>query len=324
MENEFEAKLDAMARRRLGGSVCGLKRLTGGASQELWSFDAADRGYVLRRQPALDRMDREGLASLEEEAAAIRAVGARGVPVPAVAWVLEPDDGLGRGFVASRMPGEALGKKVVGSAAFEAIRSRLAGDCGRILAAIHTTPPDELPGLATRTPESTLDAFERQLRSSDEPRPVFEGALAWLRRYCPASTPACLVHGDFRTGNFLLTPGGISAVLDWEGCHLGDPMADLGWLCMPIWRFGRLDRPVGGFGEREQLFESYAVSSGQAVEPDRVRFWEIVGMMRWGLTCAAMAAAFERGERSIERAAVGRRGSEAELELLRAIVPELA
>ena len=314
--------LDALTRRALGGSVDGLCRLTGGASQELWSFDVAGRGYVLRRSPGSNDMgERMATAGLEIEAAVIEAVRANGVPVPQVVLVLAPGDALGKGFIATRMPGEALGRRIVDHPAFADIRPHLAGACGTILAAIHASPVEDLPALTVRSPVDSIDALDRLLCSFDERRPVFEGALVWLRQNCPPPVEPRLVHGDFRTGNFLLEANGISAILDWEACHLGDPMEDLGWLCMPVWRFGHLDRPVGGFGQRDKLYLAYAGAGEGPVDAGRVRFWEVLGMLRWGLTCMLMADTFLTSDPSIERAAVGRRASEAEIELLHALVP---
>lgn len=314
----FEAALDAMARRVLGGSASAVRRLTGGASQETWCFDVPggmNPELVLRRTPPDDRMDRSDSVALETEAAVIEAVRPRGVPVPRVVHILCEEDGLGRGFVMTRIGGEAAGRRIVHDTVFADMRPTLARQCGTILSAIHATPLDVLPDLPVRGAAAAIDLLETQLRAGDEPRPVFEAALVWLRRNCPAPCPPTLVHGDFRCGNFLVDPHGVSAVLDWEGCQIGDPIADLGWLCMPIWRFGRLDLPVGGFGTRDDLIAGY----GGAVDRARLRFWEVHGMLRWGLTCMTMANAFLAGERSIERAAVGRRASEAELELLHAL-----
>lgn len=319
-EQEIASALDALARRVLGGGTNALRRLTGGASQQLWSFEVGGVGYVLRRSPGGALFEKMGTISLDTEAAVIVAAGGQGVPVAPVVHVLVPGDGLGSGFIAVHMPGEALGKRIVSSPMFAHVRETLAGTCGTILARIHATPLAALPQLPVKSPAQGLDQLEGQLRSFGEPRPVFEAALVWLRERCPSEPATQLVHGDFRNGNILITPDGVSAVLDWEGSHLGDPMEDLGWLCMPIWRFGELHLPVGGFGHRPDLFDAYARASGVAVDEQRVRFWQVRGILRWGLTCMAMAEAFLAGDRSIERAAVGRRSSEAELELLHAMM----
>lgn len=326
VEPNFESQMAALVANRLGGDIARLSRLTGGASQELWSFDVvangAARGFVLRRAPAIEIAESLATIGLEKEAAVIGAVGRQGVPVPTVVHILQSEDGLGRGFVASRMPGEALGRRIVSTPELEGARQTLAAEIGTILARIHATPIDQLPPLTSYSPAGAIDMLERQLRASDEPRPVFEVAIRWLRTNCPPPTPDALVHADFRTGNYLLEPGGVSAVLDWEGAHLGDPMEDLGWFCLPTWRFGRNDRPAGGIGSRADLYAAYETASGRQVDRARVRFWEIRGLLRWGMTCLFMAESFLRGDGHLEWAAVGRRASEAELELLHALSSE--
>ena len=83
----------------------------------------------------------------------------------------------------------------------------------------------------------------------------------------PTRPRLSLVHGDFRNGNLIVDENGLRAVLDWEMAHLGDPMEDLGWLCVNSWRFGRHELPVGGFGTREELFAGYAEAGGTRATP---------------------------------------------------------
>jgi aminoglycoside phosphotransferase (APT) family kinase protein len=159
----------------------------------------------------------------------------------------------------------------------------------------------------------------------DWPHPVFELAFRWTQDRLPdaESTRETLVHGDFRHGNLMIGPDGVRGVLDWEISHRGDPLEDLGWLCVNSWRFGNIDLPVGGFGLREDLFAGYEAAGGGRVDPERVRFWEVVGSLKWGIMCMMMLSVFERGiDRSVERAAIGRRASEAEIDLLALIEGE--
>ena len=129
------------------------------------------------------------------------------------------------------------------------------------------------------------------------------------------------MHGDFRHGNLIIGPDGVRAVLDWELAHTGDPMEDLGWICVNSWRFGEIDKPVGGFGTREELFAGYE-AAGRRVDPDRVKFWEVMGTLRWGVMCCGMMQRFRTGpEHSMERAMIGRRSSETEIDLLRLLAP---
>ena len=119
----------------------------------------------------------------------------------------------------------------------------------------------------------------------------------------------------------LLGAGGVRAVLDWELAHFGDPMEDLGWICVNSWRFGEIDKPVGGFGSREDLFAGYA-EGGRKADPDRVMFWEVMGTLRWGIMCCGMMQRFRQGpDHSMERAMIGRRSSETEIDLLRLLAP---
>jgi aminoglycoside phosphotransferase (APT) family kinase protein len=112
-------------------------------------------------------------------------------------------------------------------------------------------------------------------------------------------------------------PEGIRAVLDWELAHLGDPLEDLGWLCVNSWRFGNIDEPVGGFGPREDLFRGYESAGGRKIDPDAVHFWEVFGTLKWGIMCLIQGFTHLSGaKRSIELAAIGRRPSETEIDLL--------
>lgn len=211
--------------------------------------------------------------------------------------------------------GEALGQRIVRHEAFAAVRPALAHQCGAILARIHQlTRPGALPV----TPVAAiLDALERQHRLEDWPRPVFELALRWLREHAPTDVEPRVVHGDFRTGNLLIAEDGVRAVLDWELAHAGDPAEDLGWICVNSWRFGAIDKPVGGFGAREDLYAAYEAAGGGRVDRQRAHFWEVLGTLRWGVICTMSGVALREGSAaSVERALIARRASETELDLL--------
>ena len=92
---------------------------------------------------------------------------------------------------------------------------------------------------------ATLTALLDEL---GQPLPSFELGLRWLARNQP-DPPAhhTMIHGDVRTGNIMVSPTGLEAILDWEGCHTGDPHEDLAWLCVRTWRFGNDTKEVGGF-----------------------------------------------------------------------------
>jgi aminoglycoside phosphotransferase (APT) family kinase protein len=125
------------------------------------------------------------------------------------------------------------------------------------------------------------------------------------------------VHGDYRNGNMIFGPEGVRAILDWELAHIGDPMEDLGWICANPWRFGVSEKPVGGFGEREELFAGYEDAGGPPVDRQRVEFWDVMGALRWGVMCSGMVNSFRAADPSVERSVIARRASENEVDLMR-------
>jgi aminoglycoside phosphotransferase (APT) family kinase protein len=310
-------------RRVLGSRLASATRLSGGASQETWAIDAGDGGEVeamiLRRRPGGASAGSGMAIDLATEARLLGLAAQAGVPVPAVRHVLAPEDGLGSGYLMQRLAGETIPRKILRDATLAEIRPLLARQCGGILARIHAVPVSSLPPLPVAPAAVQWRMYRDVYDGFDWPHPVFELAFRWIEERLPSADGAreTLVHGDFRHGNLMIGPAGVCGVLDWEIAHRGDPLEDLGWLCVNSWRFGNIDLPVGGFGVREDLFAGYEAASGQRVDPERVRFWEVVGSLKWGIMCMMMLSVFERGiDRSVERAAIGRRASEAEIDLL--------
>ncbi|WP_127600708.1 phosphotransferase family protein [Nitratireductor alexandrii] len=323
-----QALIDAVPRLWGGAEYDGgLVKLAGGASQECWRF-AANRGgdsvsLVLRRVPALSRK-KQGLKpriDLPTEAVAMSAAAAAGAPLPRVHWNTGAEDPLGASLCMDWLDGETVGHRILRDPALADIRPDLPRQCGTALARIHAASVEKLGALPTIDAAARLEVLSRLHHGHPGHRPVFDLALTWLERNLPDPGQVRLVHGDFRTGNLMVGPDGLRAILDWELAHLGDPMEDLGWFCVGSWRFGQIDKPAGGFGSREDLFAAYEAAGGQAVDPERVRFWEVMGTLRWGLDCVEFAEEFRRGDRTVERAAIGRRTSETEIDLLRLILP---
>jgi aminoglycoside phosphotransferase (APT) family kinase protein len=302
--------------------VIGAVRLSGGASQETWSFDIVhpngNIGAILRRAPSGHGLAPARAVGLNAEAVLMQRAYQAGLPSPHVLYVLQPRDELGTGFIMQRVEGETIARKILRDAQFAQVRPKLARQLGKVLAGIHGLDLAQQPELRRMTVATEIAELERDYRSFDWPRPVFELALRWLRDHNPGpSDEVTLVHGDFRNGNLIIGPDGVRAVLDWELAHLGDPMEDLGWICVNSWRFGEIDKPVGGLGSREELFAGYE-TAGRRVDPARVMFWEVMGTLRWGVICCGMMQRFRIGpEHSVERAMIGRRSSETEIDLLR-------
>jgi aminoglycoside phosphotransferase (APT) family kinase protein len=300
-----------------------IRRLSGGASQEIWSFDierdGKSEGYILRRAPG----GVQGTASaqaigLTTEAAIISAAGKAGAPAPEVAHVCDDADELGAAYVMRRLSGETIARKILRDDTFAAARPKLARQCGAALAKIHATPAETLPELPYSDALIQLDRYEEIYRSFDTPRPIFDLAFRHLRNVLPKPLVTTLVHGDFRLGNLMIDADGLVAALDWEIAHVGDPTEDLSWVCMPSWRFGQMENPVGGFGQVDDLIAGYREAGGDArVTAEAVRAWTVFGSLKWGIMCLTMFRVYDSGmDPSVERAAIGRRASETELDLM--------
>ena len=308
--------------------VTGAAKLSGGASQETWTFDivhpSGTIGAILRRAPPGygASPSRSHVAGLDAEAMLMQLAHDVGLPSPRVLHVLTPEEGLGRGFIMARVEGETIARKILRDAEFAQARLLLARQLGKIAAGIHGLSRAKLPNLRSMTATKEIADLDREYRSFNWPRPVFELALRWLADHDPGpSRQVTLVHGDFRNGNLIIGPDGVRAVLDWELAHFGDPMEDLGWICVNSWRFGEIDRPVGGFGSREDLFAGYEEAGGK-VDADRVMFWEVMGTLRWGIMCGRMMQRFRNApDHPMEQAMIGRRPSETEIDLLRLLAP---
>lgn len=307
--------------------VDGLRRLSGGASRETFSFDAVGADGVAL--PLVLQRERPGGAiptggGTRSEASLLRAASRQGVPVPSV-LATGPDEPGGEGplsapyVIVERLEGETIPRRILRDEQYAAARSQLASQCGRALAGIHRIPVDEAPGLHSL---DQVTQFRDLLDLLREPHPAFELAFRWLEANRPPPGPTTVVHGDFRNGNLIVGPEGLRAVLDWELAHQGDPMEDLGWLCVKAWRFGATP-PVGGFGTYDDLFTAYAEAAGLAggVDAEVVRWWEILSTVKWGVMCIIQAASHLTGmSRSVELATIGRRVCENEHDVL-ALLP---
>lgn len=289
--------------------VTGLQRLSGGASRETWRFAADGRELVLQRQRASDERDMLG------EAAVVRAAHAAGVPVPLLVDARRRDDGAAF-MILEAVEGETIARKILRDERFERARPAIVGQLGTAAAKIHALDP---AGLAHLETIDQVAAYTEALDELGRPHPVLELVRRWLLDHRPPPRPPAVVHGDYRLGNVIVDEDGLRAVIDWELAHLGDPMEDLGWLCVKAWRFGS-DPPVAGLGAREDLFAAYEEASGQQIDPDVVRWWEVLGTWKWGVMCILQANAHLTGAaRSHELAAIGRRVCENEYDLFLAL-----
>ena len=297
-----------IARVLNASEVTNLRRLSGGASRETWMLSADGSDYVMQRVRA-GRPDGLGL-----EPQVLIAAHRAGVPVAELVVDGSHSTELERPFMIVRaVQGESIARKIQRDEEFTEARGVLASQLGAAAARTHQISADEVPGL---NQSDQLTMYRNVMDEMGEPHPVFEIAFRWLDAHRPAHARQTLVHGDLRLGNVLVNSQGLTAVLDWELAHVGDPMEDLGWLCVRAWRFGGA-QPVAGIGSYEQLFDAYEAASGIRPDFDAVRWWEVLGTLKWGIICINQATTHLRGiSRSHELAAIGRRVCENEYDLI--------
>lgn len=301
--------------------------LIGGACQDLFdvalTIDGASRRLVLRSDA---QSSLPGSLPRRREFAVIDAAVRAGVKTPAVCW---PGEDLVRAgasaYFMEWVDGVTIARKVLRDQALAEARTRLPTELAAELARIHSIAPGagDLGLDVPADPAATALAMHRAaLDAVPEPRPIIELALRWLADRRPAPAAVRLCHGDFRTGNFAVTPAGLAAVLDWEFAHWGDPMDDVAWLCVRDWRFGELDRPAGGLATRADFYAAYERASGTSVDPDRVRYWEIMNNVRWTIGAIHQGERYA-DERDLELIAIGRRVVQLEYEIARLVAQEM-
>ncbi len=298
-----------------GISISELMPLEGGSSRLTFSFMAnsesgMDSKLVLRMDPP--GVTRPG--SLVTEANLMLAALDAGAPVPRVIMTSDDESILGAPFVIMEfVEGISNPRSILRDPALEKLRPNLAGMLGQALGKIHSIPLEAAPGLVQI---DLVTQLRNQLDLLGEQRPVLELAMRVLEQTKPKTMGTTVVHGDFRNGNFIVANDGVRAIIDWELSHIGDPLEDLGWLCVRTWRFNG-PGPVGGFGAYNQLIFAYEHASGRVFDRVLLRWWELACTLRWAVMSLMQAQAFLQGtHRSLDKALLGRRVCEVEWDIL--------
>ncbi|MCB4806426.1 aminoglycoside phosphotransferase (APT) family kinase protein [Methylobacterium brachiatum] len=304
--------------------------LGGGSIQENWRLTCRlgeeVRSFVLRKDAAATIASSRSRA---EEFAILQVAYDAGICTPEPIGFCHETGVLGAPFaVMALVQGVGLGPRVAKDLSLGGDRDRLAERLGRELARIHAIrpPQDALSFLGQPDPEPAL-AVIHSLRDKLDVlgalRPSLEWGLRWAQLNAPDVELSSLIHGDFRTGNYMVDADGLVAILDWEFATWGDPMSDLGWFCAECWRFGQTEKEAGGIASRAAFYGGYEAQGGRRVDDTAVRYWEIVAHLRWAVIALEQGHRHISGaERSLELALTGRLVPELELSTLRATTPD--
>lgn len=314
MSAELAQALQQVLQPVLGDVVVeDLQRLTGGASRTTWAFTATNPG--LRRTLILRTGARDDIhASMELEAKVQQRAAAAGAPVPHILTADNSPAAVGDPYlICDAIAGETIVRKIF-RGLDDSKRARLLEQCAAALAAIHRADPD---GIGLTAPDE-LAGWRHRLDEIGDTTATFEWTFRRLADEKPDPSPMRLIHGDFRMGNLIVDESGLAAVLDWELTHIGEVYEDLAWFCIRAWRFGAPEsQGAGGLGNVEKFLRAYESVSGTAVDRRAFRWWLTVATLRWGVICRHQAQRHLSGEMpSVELAAIGRRVSETEWDLL--------
>ena len=280
-------------------SFNGVERAAGGLSRENWSLDASwvdatgEQSYrlMLMRDAAGTLLS----TNRQREFAVLKALEATPVPAPKAHWV-DPDGRWlgGPSLVMDRMPG-ACDYLVLNGDRPLAARLNLAQAFIDLMARIHAVDWRErglgsvleVPtGAPSRVELAHWEAEYRRVQL--EPHPELDYVLGWMRRSAPDAEEIVLVHGDFKPGNALIAGEHISAKLDWETAHLGDPLEDLGWVTNPV---RKREHQIAGAWEREQIVAAYRRLTGRRVDEAALRWWNVFSC--WKLAVIQLTAVSE-------------------------------
>lgn len=299
-------RLDALLAANLPGrfTVHGLAPLTGGASKQHFVFDLEEPGNGRTRSLVLRTALGECLGTppnFRRESEVQRALFGR-VPVPEVVCVDAAGEHFGApAIILGRVPGVTAPPEAAGRPSGLGLlfpperRAKLAPAFLDNLHRIHSFADRaesamlrsfERPSAGTTEASEWLLAWWKRVWDDDalEDHPMVSVTFDWLSANVPQTEHISLVHGDYRSGNFLFDPetNRVTAVLDWELARLGDRHEDLGWTLSSI--NGATDDDgrsfVCGLEPRDSFLTRYAELSGLPVDPERLFFYEVFSELK--------------------------------------------
>ena len=293
--------------------------LTGGASADINRIVLANEDELIVRRTLSQEKSVMAIPKILE-AKIQKVVKKNGAPVPDIIFEFSEGEEIGEGYVMEAIPGETIPRKILRDEKFSTAREKLPFEIGKSLAKIHQTQLEDLKALDQVTFSDSLEKLFQVYLSFNQPQPVFDLAFKWLEAQELKDYGEVLVHGDFRFGNFIISEENLESIIDWELAHIGNPMEDLGWLCVRSWRFGNVKKRVGGLGDIKDLIAGYESNSDIKIDESQLDIWQLYGSLRWGVICMMQTFAHLSGMvNSVEKAAIGRRVSATEFDLMNMI-----
>jgi aminoglycoside phosphotransferase (APT) family kinase protein len=307
------------------------ERLPGGAIQDNWTLDAeidggplqGTHGFVLRTDAP------SGVSvslSRPQEFAVLSVAHAAGVISPKPFFLCRDLGVIGRAFfIMQRVRGIAAGHRLTREALLVPDGEALAESLGANLARIHAVRPlrpelADLPPPSTDHARATIAEYRHYLDRLEDSYPAMEWGLRWCEMHAPEPWDTTLIHRDYRTGNYLVDGGRLTAVLDWEFAGWGDAREDIGWFTARCWRFGAHAREAGGIATLEPFMRGYERVAGRRIERAALDYWQAMAHLRWAVIALQQAQRHSAGgERSLELALTGRIVHELEYEMLQLI-----
>ena len=302
--SDLEARIAAYLAHRMPGAsgivVDELARIYGGSSQETYRLRGCwqETGAAVEKRLILRRDAPAGLVVAERdlEYNVYRALAGQGIPAPEAHFLELDPKWLDRPFfIMDLMPGKP--GNPFGEDPYEGHDDSVARQFWAVLGRLAALDHRKLGLTSLRNGEAgsgfwrlELDRWEGIIDAGEAViEPIVRGAIRWLRRNPPAepAKPA-IVHGDYRSGNFLFTPDGhISAILDWEMCHIGDPLEDAAWGIDPFWPITRHLPLEAGLAE-------WQAASGMQADRRSLNWWRLFSAVKacaiWTTAEAALAS----------------------------------
>ena len=274
-----------------------LEPVSGGNARRAWRFDlvyGVEDGHL--DVPCIMLMQAEAgqlESDPEAEFRVLAAASAAGVRAPRALWLDSCGSFLGAPAI--------IMERVSGVTDFLALRAPEPADRNREVVLDFAVAAAELhrmdwqkaalgflgvPTVQSAAAEQVTFWEAQFLEQRMEPHPVIAGAFNWLKRNQPVAEQVALVHGDLRLGNFLFERERVTALLDWEMAHLGDPVEDIAWAYRALWT-------PEAHVTIDDFVAHYEQAGGPPVKPENLRFWRLFGEIKHVVISLTAARSFD-------------------------------